>query len=134
MQTGRNASIAVSISSLECRTKIKATKKQVAISIIAITLVFAVVGATGVLWNRSSEQAQAMSAGIKQASGGAESILWSGTTPSRLHVFTASGALTVNEPIASAEYLVVDGVEQPITGYDLSPKGIIKTLNLKRPI
>ncbi len=30
--------------------------------------------------------------------------------------------------------VIVDGTEERITGYDLSPKGIIRLLNLKRPI
>ena len=29
---------------------------------------------------------------------------------------------------------IVDGVEQPVEGYDVSPNGIIETLNLKQPV
>lgn len=41
-------------------------------------------------------------------------------------------AIGVAEPLETT--VVVDGIEEKIAGYDLTPNGIIKSLNLRRPI
>ena len=41
-------------------------------------------------------------------------------------------AIGVAEPVEAT--VMVDGVAEPIQGYDLTPRGIIETLDLKRPI
>lgn len=41
-------------------------------------------------------------------------------------------AIGVAEPVEAT--VLVDGVAEPIQGYDLTPRGIIETLDLKRPI
>lgn len=41
-------------------------------------------------------------------------------------------AIGVAEPLEKT--VVIDGVEEVITGYDLTPRGIIESLNLRRPI
>ena len=41
-------------------------------------------------------------------------------------------AIGYDQPLQATA--IIDGVETPIEGYDLSPKGIIKTLNLTLPL
>ncbi len=41
-------------------------------------------------------------------------------------------AIGYPEPLEAT--VIVDGVQKPVTGYDLTPAGIIKTLELKQPI
>lgn len=41
-------------------------------------------------------------------------------------------AIGYNEPLESS--VTIDGVQQAVDGYDLSPRGIVNYLNLKRPI
>lgn len=41
-------------------------------------------------------------------------------------------AIGYDQPLEAS--VIIDGVQEQVTGYDLSPNGIIKFLNLKRPI
>jgi len=41
-------------------------------------------------------------------------------------------AIGYDQPLEAS--VIIDGVQENVVGYDLSPNGIIKTLNLKRPI
>ena len=50
------------------------------------------------------------------------------------HEVTVYLAYAIGYAHAIEATAVVDGKEQPVEGYDLSPNGIIKALNLKRPI
>lgn len=41
-------------------------------------------------------------------------------------------AIGVAEPLEAT--VIIDGVPEPVTGYDLTPRGIIQTLDLLRPM
>jgi len=50
------------------------------------------------------------------------------------HKVTVYLAYAIGYDQAIEATAVVDGIEQPVEGYDLSPNGIIRTLDLKQPI
>lgn len=52
-------------------------------------------------------------------------------TASEVYVYLAY-AIGYDQPLQATA--IVDGVEYLVTGYDLSPRGIIRTLDLKRPM
>ena len=41
-------------------------------------------------------------------------------------------AIGFDQPLEAT--VTIDGVQEPVDGYDLSPRGIVKFLDLKKPI